>query len=90
MLDDFVPLLKAFFSNYICSGLCVLKKRNSSIRVHLFTPIININSSIPIITIIITIIITNIINIIIIILLKYSYISFISIFNMIIHVNLTS
>ena len=89
MLDDFVPLLKAFFSNFICGGLCVLKKRNSSIRVHLFTPIININSSIPIITIIITIIITNIINIIII-LLKYSYISFISIFNMIIHVNLTS
>lgn len=90
MLDDFVPLLKAFFSNYICGGLCVLKKRNSSIRVHLFTPIININSSITIIiTIKITIIITIIINIIII-LLKYSYISFISIFNMIIHVNLTS
>lgn len=90
MLDDFVPLLKAFFSNYICGGLCVLKKRNSSIRVHLFTPIININSSITIIiTIKITIIFTIIINIIII-LLKYSYISFISIFNMIIHVNLTS
>ena len=90
MLDDFVPLLKAFFSNYIYGGLCVLKKRYSSIRVHLFTPIININSSIPIIiTIIMTIIITIIINIIII-LLKYSYISFISIFNMIIHVNLTS
>ena len=90
MLDDFVPLLKAFFSNYICGGLCVLKKRNSSIRVHLFTPIININSSITIIiTIKITIIFTIIINIIII-LLKYSYISFISIFNMIVHVNLTS